>query len=279
MARKLVWRGQVCLMQGLRVSREASEIGLNAKRDALPCAAIEDPGHVHEKGLWNSEVPLMGYGLAAENQLINQMASDTELTVFTMVLESNGNVTPVCSTGAACVFGTYRTFGNDSEAVRGQLKKYNVTLSLEGARPYNGKVGYNNLGKTDYVTPMGTGTTTSTPVALGAVVAGYELAAGVQVVGIRKASGTDVTVTVELLSDTAGFASPLVRHTFPVFTDDATPSVGQLLAPNASMVTIDGDDTPIPSETEWAFRFTVAGGTTPEVEVMAFFALVPKTGA
>ena len=86
-----------------------------------------------------------------------------------------------------------------------------------------------------------------------------------------------VKVLAEVLSDTAGFGTPLVRATFLLFSNEDPPSGTDLLGPKSQTIFLDGDVAAFPSETQWTIRFTVTDtDTDAQVEIAAAGTIVPK---
>lgn len=256
-------------IDGHPISTGANSFTVTIGRERLPWKCYEDPGTFHDKGDWNASVAFKGYGVEAEQKLLSMLGDDEEdSSGFLLFLESNTRLSPHATPGQAALFMTCRTFnvGADSTEV-GKIKTFSSEHSNgDGTRPYVGKVVYTNRAKTP--SPLGAGVVTPDEITLLELAAGYE---AVFTVHVTKISGTGtVTVLAEVMSDTPGFASPLVRATFDLFTNEDPPTGTDVLGPKSQTIVIDGDASAFPGETQWTVRFTVTDTDTDgQVEIMA----------
>jgi hypothetical protein len=271
-----IHRNLAFYLDGHPISTGASKFEVKAGRERLPWKCYEDEGQFSDKGDWSASVALEGYGMEAEGKLLERLAEDAEDdTSFLLLLESNTKLTPHAQPGSAALFMMARTFGVDMPAEGGKIKQFaSQHENGDGQRPFFGKTIFTNRGKTpdplvapDPLTPS--------PITLPALDEGTF---GVFTVHCSKISGTGiVNLLCEVLSDTPGFGSPLVRFTFPLFTNEEPTPAGQVLGPKSQTVVIDGDATPFPGETQWTIRFTATDTDTDgQVEVTAAGVIVPK---
>jgi hypothetical protein len=263
-------------IDGHPISTGASKFEVKMGRERLPWQSYEEAGQFSEKGDWTASVALEGYGVEAEGKLLELLGDDDEdSSSFLLFLESNTRNSPHSNPGDAALFMTARTFGVDMEAEGGKIKRFSSQHeNSDGTRPLVGQVIYTNRAKTP--APLGAGVVTPTPpITVPALAAGFE---AVFPFHVTKISGTGtVTVLAELLSDTPGFASPVVRHTYAIVTNDVTPPPGELLGPISQTVVLDGDVAAFPGETQWTIRFTVTDSDTDaQVEIMAAGTVVAK---
>jgi hypothetical protein len=272
---RLILRNKSFSLDGHAISQGTNKFEVKLGRERLSWRCYEDPGQFSDKGDWMASVAFEGYGIAAEGKLLELLADDEEdTTSFLLFLESDTQLSPHATPGQAALFMTCRTFGVDMAAEGGKIKQFSSQHeNSDGTRPLIGKVIYTNRAKTP--APLGAGIVTPDEITLPALTAGME---GVFTVHCTKISGTGVvTLLCEVLSDTAGFASPLVRHTFELFTNEDPPTGTDILGPSSQTVVLDGDVTPFAGETEWTIRFTVTDTDTDgQVEIMAGGVILPK---
>lgn len=262
-------------LDGHPISTGASKFEVRIGRERLPWKCYEDPGTFHDKGDWTATVSLEGYGVEAEQKLLSLLADDEEdSTSFLLFLESNTKLSPHAAVGSAALFMTARTFDVNMPAEGGKIKQFASTHeNSDGTRPYIGQVIYTNRARTP--APLGAGVVTPDEITLLELAEGYE---AIFTVHVTKISGTGtVTVLAEVMSDTAGFASPLVRHTFEMFTNEDPPTGTDVLGPKSQTIVLDGDVAAFPGETAWTIRFTVTDtDTDAQVEIMAAGTIVQK---
>ena len=263
-------------IDGHPISTAASKFEVKMGRERLPWRVYEDPGQFSDKGDWTASVALEGYGTEAEGKLLELLGDDEEdSSSFLLFLESNTRNSPHGNPGDAALFMTARTFGVDLEAEGGKIKRFaSQHENSDGTRPLVGQTIYTNRSKVP--APLGAGVVTPTPpITVPALAAGFE---AVFTVHVTKISGTGtVTVLAEILSDTAGFASPVVRATFELFTNEDPPTGTDVLGPASQTIVLDGDVAAFPGETQWTIRFTVTDtDTDAQVEIMAAGTVVAK---
>lgn len=262
-------------LDGHPISAGANKFEVKIGRERLPWTCFEEPGRFSDKGDWEASVEHSGYGTEAEAKVMERLGRDEEDdTAFLLLLESDTKLSPHAAVGSAALFMTCRTFSVNLPSPAGKIREWSSSHSnSDGSRPYVGKTIYTNRAKTP--APLGAGVVTPAPVTFPALVAGY---LGVFTVHATKITGTGtVTLLAEVLSDTAGFTTPLVRHTFPLFTNEDPPTGGNILGPKSQTVVLDGDVTPLPGETQWTIRFTVVdSGVDGQVEIMAGGIITPK---
>lgn len=262
-------------IDGHPISTGANKFEVNFGRERLPYRCYEEPGQFSDKGDWTATVSFEGYGIEAEGKLLQMLGDNEEdKSSFLLFLEGNTKNSPHSDPGEAALIMTCRTFEVSMPAEGGKIKQFTSQHeNSDGTRPVIGKVLYTNRAKTP--APLGAGVVTPDDVTLGALVEGSE---GVFTVHVTKISGTGtVTVLAEVLSDATGFASPTVRHTFELFTNEDPPTGTDVLGPKSQTIIIDGDDDPVAGETDWTIRFTVTdSGVDGQVEIMAAGAVVPK---
>lgn len=263
-------------LDGHPISTGANKFEIKIGRDRLPFESLEDVGKFSEKGDWMASASAEGFGLEAEQKLLAQLADDEEdSTSLLLFLESNTRLSPHANPGSAALFMICRTFGvPSSDTERGKIKRWAAEFeNSDGARPWIGQVIHTNRARTP--NPAGGGDViTPTPITLLALDEGEDGlpgTIGVFTVHCNKLQGTGtVTLLCELLSDTPGFASPLVRATFPLFTNEDPVPGGQQAGPSSQTIILYGDSTPLPGETQWTIRFTVTDTDTDgQVEWMA----------
>jgi hypothetical protein len=263
-------------IDGHTISTGANKFEVKLGRERLPWTCYEEPGQFSDKGDWQASVSFEGYGTEAEGKLLEMLGNDEEDTSsFLLFLEGSTQLSPFATPGQAALFMTCRTFNVSMPAEGGKIKMFTSEHeNSDGTRPLIGQVIYTNRAKTP--APMeGGDVITPAVVTFPALVAGME---GVFTVHVTKISGTGtVTVLAEVLSDTAGFASPTVRHTFELFTNEDPPTGTDVLGPKSQTIVLDGDATPFAGETEWTIRFTVTDTDVDgQVEVMAGGVILPK---
>ncbi len=255
-------------LDGHAISTGASSFAVKMGRERLTWRCFEEEGQQSDKGDWTATVELEGYGTESEAKVIERLAEDEEVSAFLLLLESNTRLSPHAAVGSAALYMTCRTFeaGNPS-APAGKIRSWNSSHSnSDGSRPYIMKTVYTNRSKIP--APLGAGIVTPAPVTLLALAAGMLAVFNVQV---TKISGTgDVTVLAEILSDTVGFGTPIVRGTFELFTNEDPPTGTDILGPASQTIILDGDIAAFPAETQWTIRFTVTDSDTDaQVEIMA----------
>lgn len=263
-------------LDGHPISTNASKFTVKMGRERLPWRSYEESAQQSDKGDWTASVELEGYGIDAEAKLLQLLADDEEdSTSFLLLLESDTRLSPHAAPGSAALFMTCRTFDVAMTGDAGKIKSFTSSHeNSDGSRPYNAaQTIYTNRAKVP--APLGAGVVTPDEVTLGELEAGTEAAFTFH---CTKISGTGtVTVLGEVLSDTPGFATPIVRATFELFTNEDPPTGTDVLGPKSQTVVLDGDVAAFPGETEWTIRFTVTDTDTDgQVEIMAAGAVVPK---
>lgn len=250
-----ILRNKAFFLDGHPIATAANRFAIKVGRERLPWEVYEDEGKFSDKGDWMATVSMGGHGIAAEGKLLERLAEEAEDdTSLLFFLESNTRLSPHAAIGSAALFMTARTFNVDMPAEGGKIKEFSSEHeNSDGQRPYFGKTIYTNRSRVP--APMVAPTVvTPAPITLPALVEGM---IGVFTVHVPKITGTGiVTLLCEVLSDTPGFASPIVRATFPLFTNEDPAPVGEVLGPKSQTIQIDGDLAQFPGETQWTIRFT-----------------------
>lgn len=269
-----ILRNLAFALDGHPISTGASKFVVKIGRERLPFRSYEDSAYSSDKGDWSASIELEGYGIDSEAKLLQLLAEDEENSGFLLLLESNTKLSPHASVGSAALFMQSQTFDINLPAEAGQIKRWTSTHENgDGHRPYIGKTIYTNRSKIP--APLGAGVVTPAPVTLLELAAGFEAVFQVQ---CTKISGTGTVILLcEILSDTPGFGSPIVRGTFELFTNEDPPTGTDVLGPAAQTIYLDGDVAAFPGETQWTIRFTVTDtDTDAQVEIMAAGAVVAK---
>jgi len=256
--------GQVISIDGQIIGTGAANFTYGLSRDRIEREEYEQPGKLADKGDWKAPVKLTdSWGTQNEAKLLAQLADSSESSSVLFLIDSNSKLSPMALPGDPALWGNYITADAPQTATKNALKKLSASFELaDGQAP--------NLGKTLFTSRAATpaplthaggtgGVYVSTPVNLGALVAGKLLAITVHCHSI---TGTGVvTLQVEVLHDAAGgagFTTPIVSATgWVLWTNENPPSGGRLLAPKAQSIVLDGDATPLAGETWWAVRLTV----------------------
>lgn len=262
-----VFRNLAFSLDGVPISTGSSKFEVKVSREKLPRKNYEDPGTLNEKGDYQATVALDGWGTDSEQKVLAGLAdADEDNSSFLLLLGSDTRNSPHAAPGSDALAMTVRTFDVTMSREGGKIATFSANFeNSDGHRPYFAKTLYTNRSRVP--APLGAGVVTPAPVTFPALVAGFE---GFFTVHVTKITGTArVTVLAEILSDTPGFSSPAVAATFPLFVSD-TPTGTDVLGPKSQTIYLDGDVTPIPSETQWTIRFTVTdAGTDGAVEIMA----------
>lgn len=275
-----VLRNLAFALDGHPISTGANKFEVKIGRERLPWECYEDEGKFCDKGDWLATVAMEGYGIEAEGKLLERLGQDAEDdTSFLLFLESNTSLSPMATPGQAALLMTCRTTDVSMPAAGGKIKQWlSQHTNSDGSRPFLPKVIYTNRGKIP-APFVGASVVTPSPLTLPALGAGMIGIFSVHCTKIGGSAGGNITLLCELLSDTSGFSSPLVRYTFPLFTSENPPSGGKILGPKSQTVILDGDLTPFPGETQWTIRFTaVDSGTGGQAEVMAAGTITNKFG-
>lgn len=260
---KFVNRPRVFLLGGYRISEAADEVSSQIKRASVDGAGFEDPGALTFKGPYEHEGSLAGAGTQAERELLRRLAEDPA-TYFCDLLESDPEASPVSDPGDAALFYACHVSDPGLPRQKGTLNRFTVSLKGGGGYPYAGVVHHTNAGDT----PLGSGSTSTTPQQLGTVPAGYVLAILVCVVDPPGLTGTTPTVDADIESDNdVGFASPTTRASITQVLPAGTPS--------AELLVLDGDTSPI-TDDWWRVTFDI-GGTSPGATVLVAAARRAKT--
>jgi len=272
---KKILRNLAFSLDGVPISTGSSKFEVKVSREKLPFQSYEAIGHLNAKGDFAASVALDGWGIDSEQKVLAALADqDEDNSSFLLLTESDTRNSPHAAPGSAALAMTVRTFDVTLNREAGKLGNFSAGFeNSDGHRPYFAKTIYTNRGKVP-APLVGGDVITPAPVTFPALVAGFE---GFFTVHVTRITGTGrVTVLCEVLSDTPGFLSPAVAYTFPLFVS-ATPGGTDVLGPKSQTVYLDGDVTPIPSETQWTIRFTVTdAGTGGAVEIMAAGLIAPK---
>lgn len=246
-------------------------------RERLPWRCYEEPGQFSDKGDWTAEISFKGYGNQSHEKLLERLAQDSEDdTSYLIFQRGNTQASPFALPGDPASFFTVRTFNVSTDSAEaGKLREYGSEHSnSDGSRPYlTAQVIYTNRAKVP--APLGAGVVTPDEVTLGALAAGM---LAVFTVHVTKITGTGVVkVLAEIMSDTPGFTTPLVRGTFLLFSNEDPPTGTDVLGPKSQTLVLDGDTAAFPGETDWTIRFTVTDtASDAQVEIMAAGVVVPK---
>lgn len=271
---KKILRNLAFSLDGVPISTGSSKFDVKIGREKLPYQSYEDIGKFNDKGDYTASFTFDGWGIASEQKVLAGLADEYEdNSSFLLLIESDTRNSPYAVPGNAAVFMTARTFDVTLNAENGKIKQFTASFeNADGHKAYAGKTIYTNRSRVP--APLGAGVVTPAPVTFPALTANME---GMFTVHCTKITGTArVTVLCEILSDTAGFLSPVVAASFPLFVS-ATPSGTDVLGPKSQTIYLDGDVTAIPGETQWTIRFTVTdAGTDGAVEIMAAGIITPK---
>lgn len=277
-----ILRNRMISIDGQIIGTGASNFTFGLSRDRIEREEFEAPGKFADKGDWKAPVKLAeSWGTENEAKLLAQLADTAESSSVLFLLRSNTQASPMAAPGDRALFGNYVTVDAPQAATKNQLKKLTASFELaDGQAPNRGQVLFTSRAVTPApLTEAGgaSGVYISTPVNLGALVAGKLLAITVH---CHSFIGTGVaTLLVEVLHDAAsGFTTPIVAATgWALFTNESPPSGGHLLAPRAQTFVFDGDLTPLAGETWWAVRLTVVDSLSDgKVEVTAAANLLSK---
>jgi hypothetical protein len=275
-APKEILRNLAFYLDGMPVSAGSSKFGVTLSRTKLQWEVMEEPGKRAEKGDFMAAADLDGVGSAAEASILQGLGDGAEdNSSFLLFLRSDTQASPNDVPGTPALFMGTRTFEVDLKRATNTIAEYSAKFELsDGERPFIGKTIYTNRGKVP--APLGAGVVTPAPITLPALTAGMMAAFTVHVP--RLFGTARVTVLAEILSDTAGFLSPAVAAAFPLFVNSAPAGTDILVNPYDSWtVYLDGDVTPIPSETLWTIRFTITdAGTDAAVELAAAGTVINK---
>jgi len=276
--------GQVISIDGQIIGTGAANFTFALSRDRIEREEYEQPGKLADKGDYKAPVKLIdSWGTANEAKILAQLADTAESSSVLFLIRSSAKLSPMALPGDPALWGKYVTVDAPQTATKNALKKLSASFDVaDGEAPNLGKVLFTSRAATPAPLTESGGTAgvyVSTPVNLGALVAGKRL---VLTVHCHSFTGTGVaTLQVELLHDAAGgagFTTPIVAATgFVLFTNEDPPTGGHLLAPRAQDVVLDGDVTPLPGETWWAVRLTVVDSLSDgQVEVSAAANLLSK---
>lgn len=262
-----VFRNLAFSLDGVPISTGSSKFEVKVGREKLPFSNYEDIGKFNAKGDYQASVSLEGWGIDSEQKVLAGLSdTDEDNSSFLLLLGSDTRNSPHAVPGSDALAMTVRTFDVTMSREGGKIATFQASFeNSDGHRPYFAKTIYTNRSRVP--APIGAGVVTPSPRTFPALMAGYE---GFFTVHCTRITGTArVTLLAEILSDTPGFGSPAVVATFPLFVS-ATPTGTDVLGPKSQTIYLDGDVTPIPSETQWSIRFTVTdAGTDAAVEIMA----------
>lgn len=280
-------RNKVLSLDGHPISLDAYDFSFQATRAGLTWQCLEEIGQFIDKGDWDVKTTLKGYGVPGMLKLEALLAADLEGSTLLYLPRSDARLSPFAVGGDPAIFYEPNTEGVDRPNIKNKPTEFTATLNLaSGQEPcLNGQVIYCNRSKVP--APIGAGVVTPDPVTLGELLERDDVAIPAVpatmarfTVHVSKMTGTGrITVKAEVLSDTSGFATPVVRYTFPLFVSD-TPVGTNVVIVNGSKsqtVTLDGDVLSLPAETEWTIKLTVTDtDTDAAVEIIAAGAIYLK---
>jgi len=280
-------RNKVLSLDGHPISLDVYDFTLSFTRTALTHQCLEERGQFIDKGDFDGKASLKGYGIPAMKKLEALLALDLEGSTLLYLPRADTRNSPFAVPGDPAIFFEPNVEGVDEPTVKNKIVEFTAPLNLaSGQEPcLNGQVIYCNRSKVP--APIGAGVVTPDPVTLGELLA-HDDAAIPRVnatmarftVHVSKMTGTGrITVKAEVLSDTTGFGSPVVRYTFPLFVSSAPTGtdVPLVSGSRSQTVTLDGDVLSLPAETQWTIKLTVTDSDTDAaVEIIAAGEIYPK---
>jgi hypothetical protein len=246
-----------------RISVNANQITIPAARETADVAGYEDPAGMKAKGTYENSVTVGGVGTRSTRNFLAELAAEDRAIPVTLFPESDitKSLASQAPIGSPAIFLNASVHSFQPTGTRGAAQTW--TAQMEG-RSYlflAGKVLYNNVGGT----PLAAGTTTSTPVNLGALVTGKVLGATLHILEPPGLLGTSPSITATLESDVDAVTNTWVtRGTFTVITTT-----------NGLYLELDGDLNNVPADGYWRLKLVITG-TSVQATVMAAIGLMPK---